>query len=105
MATTVLTKQPGETRLLNMDFSHKMTTGELILSVDSVTGTLAGAANADLTFSALTTNVQAAQFLVAGGLVPDRTDINYQDYKVTVVVTTDYGQILEEDGTLRVQED
>ena len=105
LSKDTLYKQPGETRLLSMDFSNKMTTGEVISSVDSISATHYGEVNTDLTFGNLTANAQQADFTVAGGIVPVREDINYCDYKVTVSVTTDLGQVLENDGMLRVQDD
>jgi hypothetical protein len=106
LSKITINKQPGETRLVSMDFSNKMATAEVIVSIDSVAQILAdGGSTTDLTFSGQTINGQVAQFLVAGGTIPDRSDIQECDYKVTVTITTDYGQILENDGILKIKED
>lgn len=105
LSKDTLYKQPGETRLLSMDFSNKMVTGELISTVDSISATVMGEANTDLTFDNLTANGQQADFTVAGGVIPTREDIDYCDYKVSVTVTTDAAQVLVNDGMLRVQDD
>ena len=99
-------KQPAEVRRVSMDFSNKMATTESIASILSVTQSKAdGSATTDLTFSDQTFSAQVAQMLISGGTIPNRDDINYCDYKVTVRVSTDDGQELENDGILRVQED
>jgi hypothetical protein len=106
LSKITITKQPGETRLLSMDFSNKMVTAEIISSIDSISQILAdGRLTTDLTFSGQVISGQIAQFLVSGGDIPDRDDINECDYKVTATVTTDAGQILENDGILKVKED
>ena len=106
LSKITITKQPGETRLVSMEFSNKMVTGESLISIVNVTQSLVdGGATTDLVFSGQVFSGQIAQFLVSGGTIPDRTDINYCDYKVTVEVTTDASQILENDGILRVKED
>ncbi len=106
LSKITINKQPGETRLVSMDFSNKMATAETIVSIDNVTQSLAdGSAIADLIFSGQTINGQIAQFLVAGGSIPDRADIQQCDYKVTVTITTDAAQILENDGILKIKED
>lgn len=105
LSKVIIPKQPGETRLVTMSFSNKMVTGELITAINSITQTLAdGSATTDLEFTDSIYSGQSAQFLVSGGVIPSRPDITYTDYKVTVTVTTDDGQILENDGILKVQE-
>ena len=107
LSKIVIQKQPGETRLVSMDFSNKMDTAEIILSIDDIRQLIndTGGTTTDLTFAGQTINGQVAQFLVSGGTIPDRTDINECDYKVTVEVTTDLGQVLENDGILKIKED
>lgn len=106
LSKITISKQPGETRLVSMDFSNKMATGEIVVSIDTITQLLAdGGTTSDLVFSGQTINAQVAQFLVSGGTIPDRSDIQECDYKVTVKITTDLGQILENDGILKIKED
>ena len=79
---------------------------EIITSIDSITqGFADGRPSTDLTFSGQVISGQNAQFLIAGGIVPVRPDIQEIDYKITTRVTTDIGQKLENDGILRVKED
>lgn len=89
---TLLTKQPGESRLLSMDFSKKMSKGETITTIDSTVSNPAG-----LTFPSTTPSGQDAGILISGG-------DNHKKYKVTVTVTTSLSQILENDGYLDVKE-
>lgn len=110
LSKVTIQKQPGETKRVSMDFSNKMITGEVILSIDNIAQTLyepegTDQPTTDLVFSGQSISGQVAQFLVAGGNIPTRSDIKEQDYKVTVTVTTDNGQILENDGILKVKED
>lgn len=106
LSKIIISKQPGETRLVSMDFSNKMVATETIVSIDSVTQSLAnGGATTDLVFSGETVSDQTAQFLVSGGDIPARADIPECDYKVTVTVTTSLSQVLENDGILKVKED
>jgi hypothetical protein len=106
LSNITLQKQPGESRLLSMPFDNKMVSGEIITAINSVTQTLAdGGATSDLTFSGQVFAGQIAQMLIAGGTIPNRDDIQFCDYKVTVTITTDLGQILENDGILKVKED
>lgn len=87
-----LKKQPGETRAFGMDFSNKMVKTESIQSVDNVTSTPAG-----LTFGANSISGQVATTLISGGT-------HGKTYIVTVTVTTDIGQVLENEGILEVNE-
>jgi hypothetical protein len=100
----LLEKQPAESRLYDMDFSPKMVGGsspENITSVDSVTQLEVQAdgtevATTDLTFpSAATFNLQLAQQRIEDGL-------DTKTYKVTYVVSTDLGNVLEAEGLLYV---
>ena len=110
LSKITIQKQPGETRLVSMEFTNKMDSAETIVSIDSIQQFLydadgADAPTSDLVFTGQTINGQIAQFLVSGGSIPDRADIQECDYKVTVTVTTDIGQILENDGILKIRED
>lgn len=110
LSKITIQKQPGETKRVSMDFSNKMISGELIVSIDNVEQTLyepngTDQPTTDLSFSGQVISGQVAQLLVAGGTIPSRGDIKEQDYKVTITVTTDAGQILENDGLLKVKED
>ena len=97
---TTITKQPNETHLITFDFKKKMVTGELILTVDSTATDPAG-----ITFgNTPTINPNNVQVLVSGGVAPSRDDIAQTPYKLTMLVTTDAGQILEEDITLNIEE-
>jgi len=105
LSKTTIEKQISEKRLVTMNFDNKMSTAENIISVDTVTAYLDDVVSSDLTFSGQTYSGQQAQFFIEGGVIPARADVNFCDYKVTVEVTTDLGQMLENDGILRVQED
>lgn len=110
LSKITIQKQPGETRLVSMEFDNKMDAAEIMVSIDSVDqvvsdGKSGWAVTTDLTFSGQTISGQIAQFLVSGGEIPDRPDINECDYKITVTITTDLGQILENDGILKIKED
>ena len=106
LSNVIITKQPSEKRLVSMDFSKKMATTETITAIVSVGQSLAdGSITTDLEFSAQIISGQVVQFLVAGGNIPTRADIQECDYKVTVKVTTSLGQELENDGILKVKED
>lgn len=100
----LLEKQPAESRLYDMDFSPKMVGGtspESITSVDSVTqlevqedGT--EVATTDLVFPVSATfSGQVAQQRIEAGL-------DGKTYKVTYVVSTDLGNVLEAEGLLLV---
>lgn len=95
-------KQVSETRLVTMEFSNKMASTEQILSVDSYVSDPVG-----LTFAnaVVDSTGQKVNVLISGGTIPDREDCNERSYKVTITVTTDGQQILENDGTMIVAED
>lgn len=96
---TTYEKQPDETRLFNFDFKPKMETGETILSVDSTVTDPAG-----ITFGTTTINAQNVEILVSGGTGAISTEIEYNTYKLTVIVTTSLGQILELDVLLNIKD-
>ncbi len=99
----LLEKQPAESRLYDMDFSPKMvqSPAEAITSVDSVTQLEVQAdgtevATTDLTFPVSATfSGQVAQQRIEAGL-------DGKTYKVTYVVSTDLGNVLEAEGLLLV---
>jgi len=108
LSKVTVSKQPGETRLVSMDFSNKMADDEVIVTIDDVAQSLTdGGVTTDLTITGEVISVsgQIAQFLVAGGIIPTRPDIKETSYKITVTVTTDADQVLENDGLLLVKED
>lgn len=102
LSKTKIRKQVGETRLVTMEFGNKMATGETITSVDSYVSDPAG-----LTFANAVVDAtgQKVNVLISGGVIPDREDCNEKEYKVTITVSTDANQILENDGIMVVAED
>lgn len=100
MATKPLEKQPSETHLITFDFSSKMSSAEIISSMDSNVSD-----PADVTFDVTpTVNTQTVDVLISGGVAPSRSDVAYTPYKLTMIVTTDIGQVLEKDISLNVQD-
>lgn len=100
MATKPIEKQPSETIRINFDFSSKMTASETIVSVDSNVSDPAG-----IVFgNSPVINAQDVYILISGGVAPGRYDIDQSPYKLTMIVTTSIGQVLEEDITLNVQD-
>lgn len=98
---TTITKQPSETHLVEFDFSDKMITGETIVSMDSAVSAPLG-----IVFGNSPSIVDHRVYiLISGGVAPSRYDIDQAPYKLTMIVTTSVGQILEEDITLNIQED
>lgn len=95
MATT---KQPSETILVPFNFGKRTTTSE---TVDSITSVVADPN--DMTVDTGTISGKYVNVLVTGGTAPSRDDAAYADYKVTVIVATSTGQILEEDISIEVQ--
>lgn len=95
-----LEKQPSEDRLFDMYFDNKMRTGETITSIDSTVSTPAG-----ITFLSQSFSGQVVQLLVSAGDPPDRGDLDYNQYKITVTVTTSANQILENEGFLNIKEE
>ncbi len=99
----LLEKQPGESRLYDMDFSPKMvqSPAEVISSVDSVTQLEvlpdgSTQSTTDLVFpSAATFSGQVAQQRIEVG-------VDAKTYKVTYTVSTDLGNTLEAEGLLLV---
>jgi hypothetical protein len=88
-----LTKQPNEDRLYEMQFVGLLAAGETITGVTSVTATPAG-----LTLSgAPTYEGSIAKQRISGGT-------NGTTYKVTFVVTTSDGNVLEGEGKLKVRD-
>ena len=100
MATKPIEKQPSETYLINFDFSSKMGSTETIVTMDSNVSDPVG-----VTFDVSpTVNAQTVDVLISGGVAPSRADISYTPYKLTMIVTTSIGQILEIDIDLNVQD-
>ena len=92
MADDILNKQPSESRLYDIDFSPLLATSDVINAVTSVTESPSG-----LTIGGASIASPLIQFRISGG-----TDEIL--YKITVIVTTTGGDILETDVRLRVEE-
>lgn len=93
-------KQPSETILIVFDFSSKMVAQETISAVSSTDTSPVG-----IVFgNSPTINAQNVYILISGGVAPSREDIDSSPYKLTMIVTTSLGQILEEDITLNIRE-
>ena len=92
LATNILEKQPSETRLMTMDFSASMSSGEIVSSLDSTTTTPVG-----VTFGTVTLGTKSVSVLISGG-----TD--KKKYKIQFIVTTSLGQVLENEGYLQIKE-
>lgn len=93
MGIPTLIKQPSENRLYTMEFSGNMAESETITGVNSVTVTPAGLT---LSGSASFSGTQVTQRILGG--------VDGVLYKVTFIVTTSAGNILEGEGFLRVQD-
>jgi hypothetical protein len=91
MNIETLYKQPSESRLYTMDFSANLTTGETIASVTSVTADVAG-----LTIGVPAVSGRAVQVKLSAGTA----DVLY---KVTFMVVTSAGNILEAEGYLKIE--
>lgn len=87
-----LIKQPNEVRLFGMDFSNKMVKGEMLLTIDSTVSTPTG-----INFTGTGIDSQVANVICSGGVAT-------KTYKITVIVTTDAGQTLENEGYLEIKE-
>ena len=98
-APAFLTKQPGETRKYSMDFANLMATPETITSINSVNSELRGRGSSDLTITSTGTGVggQTVTMNIAGGT-------HAKVYIIEALITTNSGQILEGDGTLKVED-
>lgn len=90
---TTLKKQPGETRLLGMSFKNKLSNGETITGFTSSISTPVG-----LTLDQHSLGDGTANILYSGG-------ITGKTYKITIIVNTSEGQILENDGFLEIIEE
>ena len=99
MANLILLKQPDEARLFNMDFSNKMTTNEVVTAVVSVISDPVG-----ISFDTTVFSEQIVQVLMSGGTSPGRTDIEYNEYKITIKINTSNNQLLENDGFLQIKD-
>ena len=92
LSKTTLEQQSTETRLLTMEFTEKMSTGETISSLDTSSSLPAG-----ITFGAVTLDKRAVNLLCSGGT-------NGKQYKITMIVTTSLGQVLENEGYLKIKD-
>jgi len=91
--STTLTKQPSETRIFAMSFANKLlTAAETISSINNI---IIYPNDASLTVVEHSIGADKANLSVSSG------DDN-RTYKITVIVTTSTGQILENEGLLKV---
>jgi hypothetical protein len=94
VATESLIKQPAESRVFSMNFAAMLAAGETLSGVTSVSYT--GDDTALVISGPAAYSGAVAQQRILGG-----TD--GQQYKVTFVVTTTQGNILEGEGILQVR--
>jgi hypothetical protein len=94
VATESLIKQPAESRVFSMNFAAMLAAGETLAGVTSVTYT-GGDALLTLSGPAAYSGAVAQQRILGG------TD--GMEYKVTFIVTTSQGNILEGEGVLQVR--
>jgi len=87
-----LDKQPAESRLYTFDFSQLMLTGETVATIDSFTATPSG-----LTLGTAVASGQRVQNRISAG-------VTNTQYKITVVVTTSLGNVLEGEANLFVRD-
>lgn len=88
-----LTKQPSESRIYDMDFGANMSTAETIISVTSYTASPSG-----LTLDpAVSISGKKVQKRISGGVAGTV-------YKVTAVILTSLGNVLEGEGLLHVRD-
>lgn len=92
MSDEILTKQPGESRLYDIDFAPLLATGDTLSSVTSV-----ATAQAGLTIGSPSLATPKVQVRISSG-----TDGTL--YKLTAIVVTTNGDTLETDVFLRVEE-
>jgi hypothetical protein len=93
-APQILTKQPGEKRKLSMDFSNWVSSSVTLTNAE-VTSELLGGGSSDLTITGVTISGKRVLFFVEGGT-------QAKSYIIQVEVTTNEGEILQGDGSLRV---
>jgi hypothetical protein len=91
-ATERLLKQPGESRLLGIDFELVLETGEALDAVSGVTGSPSG-----LTIGSGSIDGTEVRFRVSGG-------VHNRNYRLAVTVTTDAGNTLVGDAVLEVRD-
>ena len=99
MTLQTLTKQSGEDRLFQYDFSEMMSATAAISSVVSIVPTNLGnvVGSTIISITTITFNGQVVQAMHTGGT-------NGETYKVTAKVLDSEGQRLELDGYLLVQD-
>ena len=88
-----LLKQPGESRLLGIDFALVLETGEALSAVSGVTALPAG-----LTLGAPALDGTVARVRVSGG-------VHNRNYRLQATVTTDAGNTLVGDAILEVRDE
>ena len=92
MTDEILTKQPGESRLYDIDFAPLLATNDTIASVTSVTTAQSGLVIGSPAFT--TPKVQVR--------ISEGTDGTL--YKITAIIVSTVGDTLETDVFLRVEE-
>ena len=98
---TVLTKQPSESRVYEMNFAPRMSAEEVITSIDKVSQQTielengAKTISSDLDVEPLEYAEKSITARISGGL-------NRNVYKLTFVVNTSLGNVVEADGLLIV---
>ncbi len=92
MADEILTKQPSESRLYDIDFAPLLATSDTVSAVSSVIESPSG-----LTIGAASISSPLIQFRVSGGA-------DGVLYQITAKVTTTGGDTLETEARLRVEE-
>jgi hypothetical protein len=90
----VLTKQPGESRKFRFDFSNKLRSEGLA----SVVGVSITSQNLVVGSGAVASSSETASGRFVNMTLTGGTD--NENYKISVVVTTTSGQVLEGDGIL-----
>jgi len=96
-APRILEKQPSETKSFSMNFGGKMSTGETISSITSITNEYRGGGTGNLTISGESISSQTVTFNIAGGT-------HGRVYRIEILIVTSNSQILEGDGLLQVSD-
>ena len=92
MSDEILSKQPAESRLYDIDFAPLLATGDTITSVTSVTTAQVGLTIASPSFASPLVQVRISR----------GTDGTL--YKITAIIVTTDGDTLETDVFLRLEE-
>lgn len=98
-APELLVKAPLERRYYSMDFSNLMATSETITEINSLTSEKRGGGNSDLLIddTGISSDGKSVEMYIASGL-------DFQTYRVEVLVTTSSPQILQGDGMIKISD-